>query len=1298
MKRWLKYTGIGVGSVVLVLGLLLALTQTSFFRSWLKDLVVSRVNRHLNGQLSIKNIDGNLFTSVQVTDILVTTLHDTVLFVPRLKIDLSPSRLLHMELKVDSITIESPYAKLIQAPDSTWNIARLVRTDSLTQPTVTKKGGKSHFRIVLDDFILRGGSVALVVLDTTLPKAVTQIGMRFTAQYGDSAQQLELKGLSFSLDKPQFRLEQLSLNATRSGNKITLGNLVLKTARNQVGGQGTYVAADSAVSSGHLKSRPFDFSELRVFMPALYLSGNPSFEIETQLERDSLTVKLGVLESPQRIDLGLHVANVSKALNVTTHNQVRYYLDVALTNFSLAHWLGDTTLDYQANGTVKLSGIGLTAKDADISVTTDLSDLRALGRPVGRLTGTAHYAAGNLDGQFDALGEFGDLKSTFSVADVFESQKFSTDLEASHLDLAPLMHNDSLRSDLNFRALVQGTSLDKEHLTGNAQVNLSASTVANMRIDTAVVRGTFSAKEYRMDTLYAASEFGSINAAGQGTVGGINNLTFRLQLLSLTPARQLLKADSLAGDGTLSGTASGTLDSLLIIGDLELHKLQYNTFGIETVSGHISALSHNDILKGTAQLSAHRAGTSAFRMDSVAISTDFNAKNADVKIDGFYQKGIFAHIEGQITLDSVLSVMIPAIDLGFNERHWRGGSLDSRVTSRGDEYRAENLTLSSPLDSSGGVQTLSLAGLYRMTGDEDVTLKVDRFDLATVTSTFGVPADIGGRLSLDAHLGGTATSPTLSARISIDSGLVNRFSYRALCATINYENEKLTWSSSLFPYQGDSLSVIGFVPLNLSLTKAGDLLFRDRPLNVKVKTTGFPLSIIQASGEPFKQVDGFITADMSITNTINSPEVSGSFGLRNGKVSLPKYGIEYSDLLMNLSVHDATLTLDTLQAKRDQGSLTGSGVLQFEGSLLSGTIKTTQCDFLANSFYVIHHKDYQVQVSGDAHLTGNGLEPKFAGNITVIRSSVFLPAIMEEAAQAQAAANKSMPLLVKAALTPEGLADTVGSPIVRKSPPVDTTESAWYTNLRGQFKVKIPRNTWLRSPDMNLEIGEGDIDLVKNGPDFEIFGPLKILRGQYNLYGKHFTILQGSLLFQGGPEYNPEVSMQAQYIFRSIDREKRTLKLDVSGKAFKPVVQFTLDDNALEERDAIAYIMYGRSMDELTSGQKSDAGVAQADLAKGAAANLLSNQLSETLGSKLGLDVIDINSQGSLAAATMTVGKYLTNDLFMSYRRSIGQTPGQNAEMGNVTLEYELNKYLFLQLLQGDESTSGFDFIFKFQH
>ncbi len=1298
MKRWLKRIAVVFGAFVLMMGLLLGLTQTAFFRDWLKNRIIAAGNEHLNGRLSIEAIEGNFFTHLQVLDMLITAHDDTVMFVPRVRVDLTPSRLLHWELLIDSITIDAPYAKLIQTGDSSWNFANLIRTDTVVQPDTPEETDTSGLLILLNDFILRDGSIALTALDTALPPAIEEIGVRFALQYSDTAQQFALKGLSFAMEKPPFRLEQLSVDASRRGNRITLGNLVIRTARNKLGGEGTYVATDSATSSGQLASEPFDFTELAAFVPALSIHGSPLFEIEARLERDSLEATLGIIEPPQRIDLGLSVANVSKAMNVATHDLVRYYLDIGLTNFDLAHWLGDTAADYRANGTITLAGSGFTAEDADVAMDIALGDVGALGRSLGQMTGTARYAGGDLVGSLDASGAFGGLNSVFSVTDILDSQSYEIGLTFSHLNLAPLLQTDSMISDLNLTALVNGSGFDTTRLSGNAQLHLSPSTFSGVNVDTAFARLDFTADSYRLDTLHTASAVGSLSAVGQGEVDGTHALMYAVRLKSLSPLREMLTGiDTLSGAGTLDGTVNGALDSLSIGGDLALNNLWYNTSGVETVEAQLTALSLGDSLSGNARISAYRLIAGSLVLDSVIATSDFTGASAAIVLDGFYRPGISAHFESMVAIDSTISAVVPAIAFDFGTQQWRGGSPETRLAVIGEDYRIENLILSSPVAAAGEQQTISVAGLFSMTGTEDLSLAIDRLDLRPLVAAFDIPDSVAGLLTASMHLGGSASSPILSGRMAIDSGLVNQFSYRAIHAGFDYEAENLAWSLSLVPHQADSLAITGLLPVNLALDNTGDAVHRDRPFEVDVRTSGLPLSVVQASGQPLSNVAGLITADINIAGTIDAPKVGGQFGLRDGSVSISAHGIEYSDMLVGLSVHDAVITLDTLQAVRDKGILTGSGSLQFERDLLTGVIKTTEFDFLANSFEVIKHKDYQVSISGDARLTGNSAEPRYSGNITILRSSFFLPALMEKAAAAQAMADQSMPMLVRATLPADSLADSTGNALVVDKSEIDTAEVDWFENLRGSFKVLIPRNTWLRSPDMNLEIGDGDLDLVKNGPDFELFGPLRIVRGQYNLYGKVFTIVQGNLLFQGGAEYNPEVSMQAQYVFRTAEREKRTLKLEVSGKAFTPVLQFTLDDAAIEEKDAIAYVMYGRSMDELTSGQQSDAGAAQADLAKGAAANMLSNQLSQTLGSKLGLDVVDINSQGSLASATMTIGKYLTNDLFMSYQRSLGSAPGQEATPDIVTLEYELNKHLFLQLLQGDSKTSGLDFIFKLQ-
>jgi autotransporter translocation and assembly factor TamB len=230
---------------------------------------------------------------------------------------------------------------------------------------------------------------------------------------------------------------------------------------------------------------------------------------------------------------------------------------------------------------------------------------------------------------------------------------------------------------------------------------------------------------------------------------------------------------------------------------------------------------------------------------------------------------------------------------------------------------------------------------------------------------------------------------------------------------------------------------------------------------------------------------------------------------------------------------------------------------------------------------------------------------------------------------------------------------------------------------------------------MNIEIS-GEIRMVKESPeDFELFGPITVVRGKYSMYGKEFVIREGTLTFTGGAEYNPDLNLVAYYTFRSPEREKHLLVATITGKAFTPQVAFTLDGAEIPERDALAYVVFGQSMDEVTAAG-TGGGSGSGDLAKGVAANMLAGQLASTLGKNLGFDVVEIDASSSLAGATITLGKYLTTDLFMSYQRGIGNPSEDDVTPAIVTLEYELTRHMAVQLLEGDPKASGFDFVFKF--
>ena len=255
------------------------------------------------------------------------------------------------------------------------------------------------------------------------------------------------------------------------------------------------------------------------------------------------------------------------------------------------------------------------------------------------------------------------------------------------------------------------------------------------------------------------------------------------------------------------------------------------------------------------------------------------------------------------------------------------------------------------------------------------------------------------------------------------------------------------------------------------------------------------------------------------------------------------------------------------------------------------------------------------------------------------------------------------------------------------------SKSTFFKDLTGQVKLDIPRNTWLRSDEMNLEL-RGDVDVVKRGPFLEIFGNIEINRGYYILYGKKLQINEGEIIFQGGEEIDLTLNFNATYTFRDSEKEKRDLELIVTGLLSDLTIEFLLDEELLTESEAVSILIFGKTSDEI--GYSGQNGLVSS-MGSSMVAQVVSSQLSKTLGTRFNLDMIEVNATENWQSAAFVVGKYITNDLFVTYQRGFGETEGDEITPETITLEYELNRIFFLRLQSGSSKTSGFDVILKFE-
>ena len=66
LRRLSRYVAIAVLSLVILLGAGVAVTQTSWFKNWLRQKAVSQAAQYLNGELTITRLGGNIFTGVEL--------------------------------------------------------------------------------------------------------------------------------------------------------------------------------------------------------------------------------------------------------------------------------------------------------------------------------------------------------------------------------------------------------------------------------------------------------------------------------------------------------------------------------------------------------------------------------------------------------------------------------------------------------------------------------------------------------------------------------------------------------------------------------------------------------------------------------------------------------------------------------------------------------------------------------------------------------------------------------------------------------------------------------------------------------------------------------------------------------------------------------------------------------------------------------------------------------------------------------------------------------------------------------
>lgn len=1305
-KKILKITGWIIAGLLLMLGLLLLFILTPPGKKTIVNIAENQVNKILNSSLSVGKMSGNFFSHLELYDLLLLSENnDTIAQIPAIRLSYQLKPLLNSEIIVDKVEIKQPHLFLKQYSDSSWNFEYIVK------PTPEDTTSSSfNMLVLLKELILTDGQIFIRALDTIIPSQINDIQLLVSGRYETDNFEGSIEKFSFNTQDPDISLKQLALQIKGDQKMIEIPGLVVETKENRITINGLYHFDLQERSFVTIQTDSIILDEFSHFLPDISTKAHPKLSLTAEITGSNISASLELAENENAISLDINGNRLLDALFADSNEIIipDYELNLHANNIDLAYWLNNTDFQYIINGDFTTIGSGITPESIHATASLHLFNSEVLGYDFQGVDVKAKYDQGNLSASLYGKGDFGEVTLQPVIKNITGKQpEYQLFAQTSHLNPAVLLNDPDFAGAINLVLDVKGAGFNLKTMKLAANLHLSPSLFYGAEIDTIETKLYLDQENITIQHLYIQALQTHIEAVGNYHLTRQSDIQLTAAIENTDKIKDFLAIsgiDTMHSSLQLQAHLQGVPDSLTADVDIQTGYTLFNNYHADSLrmKAYISLIENAITVEGN--ILGRNIFAADLILDTLSVDLQTDLTNYSAKID-IHGDEVDLRLDADARVNDTISATIHELEFAYHDYAWRKCDSTSKLEICDDSYSIENFTL---LHKNNNTQQITLNGIIRRNGEQDFSATISRLNIPEILNVLEIKENITGDLNLNLSVSGPAADPQIRGFMDVKNAAFENYRIDSLIGRVIYDNREAKALFSLIPQDSGKVYLTAKIPAQIALDSMQFIVKQndEDSINAKGFIVDLPLEIIRMF-IPVDAVDGVIKSKVEISGTWGEPQINGFLEIPDGNLNIERWGIDYQHITTNINIQPDRISIDTLYIEsknktllsKQSGKMAVKGDAIFNKSLLQGELSNANMDIHFNRFKPINHKQYNTELEGNIRLESNRDSVYFSGDISIPETQVFLPALMNLLGESSASP-LSKPLLVQEL---ERKGDTLSLISVQKeNQEKDSTRSqiaySFMENLRGDIRIKIPRNMWIKNEEMRIELS-GDVDLIKHREFFEIFGNIDIVRGQYELMGKTFLIKSGSVVFQGGEELNPMLNLQATYTFRDPERNKKELALAISGDLNQPQLAFSIEGESISEADAISYIIFGMDIESLSSGQNQalSSGMDAAGIAQSAAASLVSSELTKLFGKLLNVDYIELKSNGSFTDMSLNVGKYITNNIFISYEQHIGASKDENTSNTTFRLEYEILKFLFLELTASPNwKESGGDLIFKF--
>jgi translocation and assembly module TamB len=544
-----------------------------------------------------------------------------------------------------------------------------------------------------------------------------------------------------------------------------------------------------------------------------------------------------------------------------------------------------------------------------------------------------------------------------------------------------------------------------------------------------------------------------------------------------------------------------------------------------------------------------------------------------------------------------------------------------------------------------------------------------------------------GALNIEGELAGQARGRLLPGKRVEMTGETSFSGGRANWRGSNGElNAKIRSATLSFVWRGETLSTT----LDLALADYGkgngSLIL---PLPARLPVVPNENGPIRGGFSGSVQERGFLTAflpglvqeshgqldlDLKVAGTWGNPQATGRMQLSKAGAYLPSAGIRVENVQLLALLEGDQIRIDNFSATSGPGRITGNLQARLDGWQVAGYSGSISGD----RFQTVYLPELQMVTSPQLTFRGEGDTVSINGTVNVPQMLVAGPParpvvgpskdVVLEGVPPEQAAGKKFPLLVE-----------------------------------GRIHVALGDKVQVKASGIDATMG-GAMDLVLDGLDkITSRGEIRVVKGSYKAYGMDLEIVRGRIYYVDDPVDQPTLDILA---LRTVADVKAGVT--VAGYLRAPVIKL-YSEPAMPDVDVLAYMVLGHPLSSTSTDQASMVATAASSLFSFGESESVQEQIKSRLGlSVLGMETVNPQAAGRMGyqeipvapsgvapqkpattQSLLTVGKYLTPKLYLSYGRSL--VTGGSMFM----LRYDIFKHWQVETQSGTES--GADIYYKLE-